>query len=132
MSHPIEGLMSTTLEKIKNMVDVDAIIGKPVTTEGGVVIIPVSKLSYGFASGGSDFASKQPKDLFGGGSGAGISIIPQAFLVINGSDVKLLQMSTSKNTADKAVNLIPDIIEKVGDLFPKKDKEESKTETEKE
>jgi sporulation protein YtfJ len=123
MAHPIEGLMATTLEQIKKMVDVDTIIGQPVTTEGGVTIIPVSKLSYGFASGGSDFG-KQSKDLFGGGSGAGISIVPQAFLVVNGSDVKLLQMSTSNNTADKAVNLIPEVLEKISGMLKKDAKEE--------
>ncbi len=128
MAHPIEGLMSTTLENIKKMVDVDTIIGNPISTESGVTIIPVSKLSYGFASGGSDFG-KQPKDLFGGGSGAGISVIPQAFLVINGQDVKLLQMSTSSNTADKAVNMIPEVLEMVGGMLNKNKKEDSTAST---
>ena len=126
MAHPIEGLMSTTLENIKKMVDVDTIIGNPITTPSGVTIIPVSKLSYGFASGGSDFG-KQQKELFGGGSGAGISVIPQAFLVVNGTDVKLLQISTSSNTADKAVNMIPEIIDMIGGLI-KKDGKETKSE----
>ncbi len=127
MAHPIEGLMSTTLENIKKMVDVDTIIGNPITTPNGVTIIPVSKLSYGFASGGSDFG-KQTKDLFGGGSGAGISVIPQAFLVINGSDVKLLQMSTSNNTADKAVNMIPEILEMVSGMIKKDGKKSNEGE----
>ena len=118
MAHPIEGLMATTLENIKKMVDVDTIIGNPITTESGVTIIPVSKLSYGFASGGSDFG-KQQKDLFGGGSGAGISVIPQAFLVINGQDVKLLQLSPNNSTADKAVNMIPEVLEMVGGMLKK-------------
>lgn len=126
MAHPIEGLMSTTLENIKKMVDVDTIIGNPITTPNSVTIIPVSKLSYGFASGGSDFG-KQQKDLFGGGSGAGISVIPQAFLVINGNDVKLLQMSENKSTADKAVNMIPEILEMVSGMI-KKDGKDSKEE----
>ncbi len=123
MAHAIEGLMSTTLENIKKMVDVDTIIGNPISTESGVTIIPVSKLSYGFASGGSDFG-KQAKDLFGGGSGAGISVIPQAFLVINGQDVKLLQMSTSNNTADKAVNMIPEVLETISGMLKKDAKSE--------
>ena len=124
MAHPIEGLMATTLENIKKMVDVDTIIGNPITTESGVTIIPVSKLSYGFASGGSDFG-KQQKDLFGGGSGAGISVIPQAFLVINGQDVKLLQLSPNNSTADKAVNMIPEVLEMVGGML-KKDQKDGK------
>ena len=118
MAHPIEGLMATTLENIKKMVDVDTIIGNPITTESGVTIIPVSKLSYGFASGGSDFG-KQQKDLFGGGSGAGISVIPQAFLVINGQEVKLLQLSPNDTAADKAVNMIPDILDSVSGMLKK-------------
>ena len=127
MAHPIEGLMSTTLENIKKMVDVDTIIGNPITTPSGVTIIPVSKLSYGFASGGSDFG-KQQKDLFGGGSGAGISVIPQAFLVVNGTDVKLLQISATTSAADKAVNMIPEVIDMIGGLIKKDKASEDSTE----
>ena len=127
MAHPIEGLMSTTLENIKKMVDVDTIIGNPITTPSGVTIIPVSKLSYGFASGGSDFG-KQQKDLFGGGSGAGISVIPQAFLVVNGTDVKLLQISANSSAADKAVNMIPEVIDMIGGLIKKDKASEGSTE----
>ena len=122
--HPINGLMDTTMENIKQMVDVNTIIGDPITSPDGTIIIPVSKVSYGFASGGSDFG-KQQKDLFGGGSGAGISVIPQAFLVINGQDVKLLQLSPNNSTADKAVNMIPEVLEMVGGML-KKDQKDGK------
>ena len=79
--HPIQGLMSTTMQKIREMVDVNTIIGEPILSPDGTVIIPVSKVSFGFASGGSDIPSKQPKDIFGGASGAGVSIQPLYFLV---------------------------------------------------
>lgn len=119
--HPIQGLMGTTMSKIREMVDVNTIIGDPITTPDGTVIIPVSKVGFGFAAGGSDFPSKQPKDIFGGGSGAGISIQPLAFLIVSNGEVKLLQMDNSKNTGDKMVNLVPDVIQKIGDLFNKND-----------
>ncbi len=117
--HPIQGLMGTAMQKIKEMVDVNTIIGEPITTPDGTVIIPVSKVSFGFASGGSDLPSKQPKDLFGGGSGAGITIQPLAFLVVSNGNVKLMQMETSNNTADKVVNIVPGVLEKISELFNK-------------
>ena len=128
--HPINNLMDTTLEKIKNMVDVNTIIGAPITTPDGVTLIPVSKVSYGFASGGSDLPTKTEKELFGGGSGAGISITPIAFLVISGSDVKMVHINVDSNTADKVVNLVPDMVDKIAALFHKdKKKNGDQTET---
>ena len=115
--HPIEGLMQTAMQKIKDMTDVETIIGEPIKVSDNVTIIPVSKVSFGFASGGSDFPSKQQKDLFGGGSGGGISINPIAFLVIKGEEVKILQLSTADNTAEKAINMVPEVIDKVSELF---------------
>lgn len=121
--HPIQGLMETTMQKIKEMIDVNTVVGDPIETGTGVVIIPVSKVSFGFASGGSDFPSKKTEmELFGGGSGAGITIYPTAFLVVNGTDVKLLQLYTSASTADRLVNSAPELIDKVSGLFSKKKK----------
>src|SRR5699024_8333942 len=108
--HPIEGVMSTTMQKIKEMVDVNTIIGNPITTPDGTTIIPVSKVSFGFASGGSDLPTSNPKQTFGGGGGAGITLQPIAFLVVHEGNVRLLQIATSSNTADKVVNAVPDII----------------------
>ena len=89
MGHPINSLMDTTLKKIKEMVDVNTIIGDPITTPDGTTIIPVSKVSYGFASGGSDLPTKRDsKDCFGGGSGAGVTIKPVGFLTIYKGDIK--------------------------------------------
>lgn len=117
-THPIEGMMGTTMEKIREMTDVNTIIGDPITAPDGTVIIPVSKVSFGFGSGGSDWPSKStPKDLFGGGAGAGISIQPLAFLVVSKGEVKLLQMSQSANTADHMVNMVPEVIDKISGLI---------------
>ncbi len=122
--HPIEGLIGASLEKIKQMVDVETIIGDPITTADGITIIPVSKVSFGFASGGSDISSKSAKDLFGGGSGAGVSISPIAFIVIANGDVKLLQMSMNANSSNAVVNMIPDVIDKITSIVKKKEKKD--------
>lgn len=121
--HPIQGLMGVTMEKIREMVDVDTIIGEPITVPDGTVIIPVSKVSFGFASGGTDLPTKTPKELFGGGSGAGISIQPLAFLVISNGDVKLLQMSMNANSSNAIINMVPDVVDKISELFNKPKKE---------
>ena len=115
--HPIEGLMGVTMEKIKNMVDVDTIIGTPVTLADGTTIIPVSKVSFGFGSGGSDLPAKVTKDLFGGGTGAGVSIQPVAFIVVKKGDVKLLQMSMNATTSNAVVNMIPEIFDKISGIM---------------
>lgn len=127
--HPIEGVMGTTMQKIKEMVDVNTIIGNPITTPDGTTIIPVSKVSFGFASGGSDLPTKDPKKTFGGGGGAGITLQPIAFLVVREGDVRLLQIATASNTADKIVNAVPEVIDKISDAFAKTGKPAEKKET---
>ncbi len=125
--HPIQGMMGTAMQKIREMIDVNTIIGDPITTPDGTVIIPVSKVSFGFGSGGSDWPNKNTaKDLFGGGAGAGISINPLAFLVVSNGEVKLLQMSLSSNTADKMVNMVPDVIDKISGLVSGSSKKDAK------
>ncbi len=123
--HPIQGLMGTSMEKIREMVDVNTIIGDPITCPDGTVIIPVSRVGFGFAAGGSDWPSKQPKELFGGASGAGVSIQPLAFLVVSNGDVRILQMDSADNTADRMVNIVPEVIQSISELF-KKGKDEEK------
>lgn len=122
--HPIQGLMGTSMEKIREMVDVNTIIGDPITCPDGTVIIPVSRVGFGFAAGGSDWPSKQPKDLFGGASGAGVSIQPLAFLVVANGNVQILQIENSEDTANRMVGIVPEVIQSIGDLFSKKDKKE--------
>ncbi|MCA9745110.1 MAG: GerW family sporulation protein [Ruminococcus sp.] len=125
MEHPIGSLMDTTMEKIKEMIDVNTIIGEPITSPDGTLIIPVAKVSYGFAAGGADLPTKKEnKDCFGGGSGAGVTIQPVAFLTVYQGDVRLVSVDREEGTADKLVNMIPDVLKKVKGVF-KKDKSES-------
>lgn len=114
--------MDTTMNKIKEMVDVNTIIGDPITSPDGTIIIPVSKVSYGFASGGSDFPTKnENKDCFGGGSGAGVTIQPVAFLTVYQGKVNLMPIEKFDGAADRVVGMVPDLVDKVTGLF-KKDK----------
>lgn len=117
--HPINDLLGVSMEKIKEMVDVNTIIGNPIQSPDGTVIIPVSKVSFGFASGGSDLPSKAQSDLFGGAAGAGVSIQPLAFIVISNGDVKLLQMSMDAKLPNAIVNLVPEVFDKVSGLIGK-------------
>ena len=114
--HPIKGMMDTTLSKIKEMVDVSTIIGEPIVN-GDTTIIPISKMSYGFASGGSDFDGKSGHRCFGGGGGAGVTVQPVAFLVITPTNVRLLQIDNNMNSLDKAVGMIPNLVDQVSSLL---------------
>lgn len=123
--HPIESMMDTTLNKIKEMADVNTVVGDPISTADGTVIIPISKVSYGFASGGSDLPSKsQPnRELFGGGTGAGISISPVAFLTINDGNVRLLQLDPFNSSVDRIVGMAPGLMDAVTGLLNKNKKQ---------
>lgn len=139
--HPIEGLMMTAMNSIKDMVDVNTIIGEPIEISNNVVIIPISKVCFGFASGGSEFKgetineyTKKDKEEeiqyrlpFGGGSGAGVNINPVAFLVIQGSCVKLLPVNHS-SSVDKLLDYMPDLVEKANHFMNRmvQDKKEEK------
>ncbi len=127
---PINNLMDTTLDKLKQMVDVNTVIGTPITTPDGTTIIPVSKVIYGFASGGSEFNSKKPdsENLFGGGSGAGVTITPIAFISVSNGEAKLLNISAYSDAQDRAIGSIPEIIDKITALFKKDKKEDDKPE----
>lgn len=116
----LEILVKTAMEKIKEMVDVDTVIGNPIVTNNGTTIIPVSKVSVGFGSGGSDLPSKQAKDLFGGGAGGGLSIQPIAFITIMpDGNVKLLQMTINAPKENAALALIPDVVDKIAGIISK-------------
>ena len=114
--HPIKGMMDTTLSRIKDMVDVTTIIGDPIVN-GDVTIIPISKMSYGFASGGSDFDGKSGHRCFGGGGGAGVTVQPVAFLVITPTNVRLLQIDNNMNTLDKALGMIPNLVDQASSII---------------
>ena len=130
--HPIESLMMTTMSSIQNMVDVNTIIGEPIESKSGITIIPISRVCFGFAAGGSEFSgetlkeyNKKDKDEeieyklpFGGGAGAGISIHPVAFLVVDGNNVKLMSVD-HESCIDKLLDYVPDLIQKMNDMFNK-------------
>lgn len=118
----IKGIMDVTMEKIRAVVDADTIVGDPISLPNDITILPVSKLSFGFASGGSDLPSKTQAGCFAGGSGAGVTISPAAFIVVKGTDVRLLQINAHPDAADRAISMVPDLIDRISELF-KKDKE---------
>ncbi|MEL4105950.1 GerW family sporulation protein [Oscillospiraceae bacterium WX1] len=122
--HPIGDLMETTMQKIREMVDVNTIVGSPIMTADGITLIPISKVSFGFASGGSDFQTKHQREnqnnSFGGGSGAGVSIVPVAFLIVKGTSIRLMNISEpAATTVDRIIELVPEVIDKVSELFKK-------------
>ncbi len=114
----IKNILDTTLEKLKGMVNADVITGTPMEI-GNFTLIPVSKVAYGLATGGSDFASKNDSALFGGGGGAGVTISPIAFIAINGDNVKMLPVYNELTTVEKAISMAPEIIDKAKELFAK-------------
>ena len=117
----VNNLLGVTMDKIKQMVDVNTVIGGPVTTPDGTTVIPVSRVSYGFASGGSDLPSKAQSSagLFAGGSGAGITISPIAFLTIHQGNVRVLQIEPYLSSVDRALEKVPDVVDKISGLFSK-------------
>ncbi len=130
--HPIESLMITAMNSIQNMVDVNTIIGEPIETQSGITIVPISKVGFGFAAGGSEFSgetlkeyNKKDKDEeiqyklpFGGGAGAGVSITPVAFLVVQGENVKLMPVDHN-SCLDKLLDYVPDLVQKMNEIFNK-------------
>ncbi len=113
------GILNTTIEKVRQLVDVSTIVGEPIKLSDEITVIPVSKVTYGFASGGSDFPSKSNAELFGGGGGAGITINPVAFLVLKDGEVTLRHITANDNAAERIVNMIPDVIDKVSGIADK-------------
>ncbi len=112
-------ILSTTIEKVRQLVDVSTIVGEPIKLSEEITVIPVSKVTYGFASGGADFPSKGNQELFGGGGGAGITINPVAFLVLKNGEVTLKHITANDNAAERVVNMIPDVIDKVSEVAGK-------------
>ena len=119
--HPIQGLMGVTIDKIREMVDTSTIIGDPIRVDAATTIIPVSRVTFGFASGGSDVAPKSEKQMFGGGTGAGVSVTPVAFLVISGGNVRTVQLIEKVTAGDNAIAALPELVDKITAMV-KKDK----------
>lgn len=120
----VQELMANTLGKMRELVDSNTVIGTPITTEAGVTIVPVSKITFGFVSGGTDFANDKQKDLFGGAASSGASITPVGFLVINGTSVKFMQVAEGNRTIDRLINMMPEVIDKLEALISKKTNKE--------
>jgi len=130
--HPIENLMMTAMSSIQDMVDVNTIIGEPIETQNGITIIPISKVCFGFAAGGSEFNGETLKEYnkkdnneeieyklpFGGGAGAGVSIHPVAFLVVQNGSVKLMPVDHD-SCLDKLLDYIPDLMQKMNQMYNK-------------
>lgn len=142
--HPIQGLMETAMENIKEMVDVNTIIGDPVETPDGNVIIPVSKVGFGFAAGGSEFTFRgfsqhrdenhhtpsSSSDLsfpFGGGSGGGVSITPVAFIVVGEKGIRLMSMESPSHLYERLIDFAPQVFEKIQGWGKKKQKSDCTT-----
>lgn len=125
MANHVEGLLGVSVDKIREMADANTVVGTPVTLPDGTTMIPVSKVSYGFASGGSDLPSKSNSDLFGGGAGAGINITPVAIVTVKEGETNVLPIVAKPDTTDRVVSMVPDVVDKLTDLFSrsKKDKE---------
>ena len=141
--HPLEGFMSLTMDNLKQMIEVDTVIGKPIDSPDGSVIIPLSKVKFGFAAGGSEFTSgsdqqssegdsKEGEEAiipFGGGSGGGVSITPSAFLIAKKDGVELLSLNESASAYDKLLEKAPQLAEQITEWM--KEKREQKKEEEK-
>ena len=120
MSNNVEGLMGVSIEKVREMVDANMVVGTPMAMGDGLVLIPISKISYGFASGGSDLPAKGSADLFGGGAGAGINVVPVAFLTIKDGNVNILPVVSKPDTMDRLISMVPDFVDKVSSKKNKK------------
>lgn len=131
--HPIEGIMYTALQGLKEMIDVNTIVGDAITSPDGSVIIPISKVAIGFGVGGSEFeklsskkgtSTGEPKNMFGGGTGGGISLTPEAFLVVGNGKIRMISVTPQNSIYDRLVDIVPDAIDKVAELFkPKGEKQ---------
>jgi len=118
---PISDLMETTMQKIKEMIDANTIVGEPITTPDGITLIPVSKVCFGFVGGGSDFPQKhEQKNGFGGGTGAGVNIIPVAFLSVKGDKVDMIYITPPpSSTVDRIIEAVPEVIDKFSEFMGK-------------
>lgn len=117
---PVQEIMASSLEKIRDLVDSNTVIGSPIHTQDGTTILPISKISFGFVSGGTDFATKTQKDLFGGAASAGGSVTPVGFLVIKEGSVKLMQLAEGGATIDRLINMMPEVIDRIEGFVAKK------------
>lgn len=122
---PLNDLMRSAMEKVREMADTNVIVGQPITTPDGVTLIPISRVSLGFGCGGGDYGKTQPKG-FGGGSGAGVNIAPVAFLVIKDGVTRVLPVAVPPvSTVDRVVEMVPDVLDRVEKFFDRKEEKDS-------
>ena len=126
--HAINGFIGVSMEKIRSMVDADTMIGDPILCGDGTTVIPVSKISVGFVSGGSDLPTRTNKEYFAGGAGAGMSVNPIGFLVVKDGQIQLIQMTVGADKGSAFLEKLPDMIDKIGSLLKKDDKPKEKKE----
>ena len=128
MSNSLPNMLENTIAKIREMIDVNSVVGEPITTADGVTIIPISKVSVGFGGGGSDFVSRnmnKQENPFGGGAGGGVKVTPIAFLIVKDGNVRMLPVATPANTtADRLVEMVPDVLDKVAAFIDSHTKKE--------
>ena len=126
MSNNIPNMMENTISKIREMVDVNSVIGTPITTADGVAIIPVSKISVGVAGGGTEFVSKHPNNRenpFGGGAGGGVKVTPVCFLIVKDGSVRMMPVAEPANNAtDRLVEQIPDVLDRISNYLENRKK----------
>lgn len=126
-NNPVSDFTNTAMENLKALVDVNTVVGDPITPCEGITILPISKVSFGYGTGGSELPSKVP-DKFLGGTGGGVTLQPLGFLVIQGETVKILHMDTADNTGDRLVNAGANVVDRILDFVPSKDKKGKKDE----
>ncbi len=129
--HPIKGLMETAMSSIKDMVDVNTIVGSPMNAPDGTVIIPISKVSFGFGAGGSEFGERSQiapdaNANFGGGSGGGAVVEPVAFMVVGQGQIRLMPMDRTSSPVEEIIDKVPGLLDKIADLFKKKESKKAK------
>ena len=122
MAHYLGELTESNMKNLQALIDSNSVIGREIVTPDGTVILPVSRVSFGFGSGGGDLPSSQ-QELVGGGTGGGVTITPMAFLIVRNGDVKLIQVQSYNNTADRVVGMVPDVVDKVSGLISGSKKE---------
>lgn len=128
MSHNLPNMLEGTIQKIRELVDVNSVVGDPITTPDGVTILPVCKVSVGLGGGGSDYVSRHPnkqENPFGGGVGGGVKVTPVAFLIVKEGNVRLLPVAAPANTtADRVVEMVPDVLDKISAFVDSRTKKE--------
>ena len=128
MSQSLPNMLENTIARIREMVDVNSVVGDPITTPDGITIIPISKVSVGFGGGGSDYVSRNPNkqdNPFGGGAGGGVKVTPVAFLIVKEGNVRMLPVAAPANTtADRIVEQVPDVLDKIAAFIDSRTKKD--------